>query len=508
MAKELAARIGYTYIDSGAMYRAVTYYAWQHGFFQNGLSDISRLEKALDDIIITFKLNPETGSTDTWLNGTNVEREIRGLAVANHVSSVASLPFVREALVTQQLRMGKEKGIVMDGRDIGMVVFPDAELKIFVTAAPEVRALRRWNELIAKGENVSFDEILENIKSRDYQDTTRKVSPLRKAADAIELDNTNMTIPEQNEWLLNQYKRVTSDVRFGDVATPAIEIDPHSGFCFGVVNAIARIERALDNRTKLYCLGDVVHNNLEMERLRGLGLKTIKREDMSGLSYETVLLRAHGEPPSTYEIARNNHVNVIDATCPVVLHLQRRIKECYQEMMGTGAQLVIYGKQGHAEVNGLVGQTEGHAIVVDTFNDLGRLDFSKEIALFSQTTKPLDGFRQIVDIIKSRMHEGVRFRSFDTICRQVINRLPLIKEFASRHDWVYFVAGQKSSNGKMLFEECKQSNPNIIFISDASEIQAPLPIEVRRVGICGATSTPKWLMEEVATRIRIINNMF
>ena len=285
-----------------------------------------------------------------------------------------------------------------------------------------------------------------------------------------------------------------------------VEIDPHSGFCFGVVHAIESAERELKNGTKLYCLGDIVHNSLEMERLNGLGLQTIEQEDLSDLRNKKILLRAHGEPPLTYEIARNNQIEVIDATCPVVLHLQRRIKDCYQAMKGRDAQLVIYGKQGHAEVNGLVGQTEGFAIVIDSADDLERLDFSKEIALFSQTTKSLDGFRQIVDIIHSRMKEGVRFRSFDTICRQVANRLPIIKEFVAQHDWVYFVAGQKSSNGKMLYEACKQSNPNIFFISSPSDIRAPLPLDVRTVGVCGATSTPKWLMEEVANRVRIMNN--
>lgn len=284
-----------------------------------------------------------------------------------------------------------------------------------------------------------------------------------------------------------------------------IEIDQNSGFCFGVVNAIDSAERELKNGTILYCLGDIVHNNLEMERLKRLGLQTINRNDLPGLKNKTVLLRAHGEPPQTYDIAHSNDIIVVDATCPVVLQLQRRIKECYHELNGTGAQLVIYGKQGHAEVNGLVGQTEGRAIVIEQPEDLDKLDYSREIVLFSQTTKSLDGFRQIVEIIKNRMKKGVRFRSFDTICRQVANRLPKIKNFASRHDWIYFVAGQKSSNGRVLFEECKKSNPNIVFISETSEITEPLPPDIRSVGVCGATSTPKWLMEEVAARIKALN---
>ena len=206
MAKDLAGQIGYAYIDTGAMYRAVTLYARQNGFLQDDKLDVTRLEKEMDNINITFTVNPETGDTDTCLNGTNVEREIRGMEVANQVSYIATLPFVRAALVEQQHRMGKDKGIVMDGRDIGTVVFPDAELKIFVTASPEVRALRRWNELKAKGEDVTFEEILENVKSRDYQDMNREISPLCKAGDALELDNTSMTIAEQNKWLLDNYE--------------------------------------------------------------------------------------------------------------------------------------------------------------------------------------------------------------------------------------------------------------------------------------------------------------
>lgn len=284
-----------------------------------------------------------------------------------------------------------------------------------------------------------------------------------------------------------------------------IEIDQHSGFCFGVVKAIDSAEHELQKDGILYCLGDIVHNSLEMERLKKLGLQTINRNELVGLQHKTVLLRAHGEPPQTYQIARANGIEIVDATCPVVLQLQRRIRNCYNVLKDTDAQLVIYGKRGHAEVNGLVGQTDGSAIVVENPADLHCLDFSREIVLFSQTTMSLDGLREIEEIIRTRMKEGVGFRSFDTICRQVANRLPKIKAFVSKHDWVYFVAGQKSSNGKMLFEECKKSNPNILFISETSEIKEPLPPDVHSVGVCGATSTPKWLMEEVAARIKKLN---
>lgn len=285
-----------------------------------------------------------------------------------------------------------------------------------------------------------------------------------------------------------------------------VEIDEGSGFCFGVVNAINHAEKELDNTEELYCLGDIVHNSLEVERLENLGLRTIDHETFSALKGVKVLLRAHGEPPSTYITASENGIKIVDATCPVVLQLQKRIHRCYKEIKESNAQLVIYGKKGHAEVNGLVGQTDGTAIVVEKIDDLEKLDFSRDISLFSQTTKSLDGFRKIVQEIEKRVTSGVKFNYYDTICRQVANRLPNIQKFAAEHDWVYFVAGKKSSNGKMLFEECKKANPHTYFISSEEEITDTLPAFVRKVGVCGATSTPKWLMEKIAGRVRLLNS--
>ena len=284
-----------------------------------------------------------------------------------------------------------------------------------------------------------------------------------------------------------------------------VTIDRGSGFCFGIVKAIQSAERELKQTDELYSLGDLVHNSLEMERLKALGLHTIGHADLAHLRNRTVLLRAHGEPPSTYALAQKNQIKIIDATCPVVLQLQKRIHRCYQETKEYGTQLVIYGKKGHAEVNGLVGQTEGTAIVIEKLDDIEKLDFHRDIILFSQTTKPLDGFGEVVEAIRARISSDVTFQYFDTICRQVANRLPNIRDFALQHDCIYFVAGKKSSNGQMLFEQCLQANPHSVFITSAADIAEPLPEDIRSVGICGATSTPKWLMEEVAERVKMLN---
>ena len=273
-----------------------------------------------------------------------------------------------------------------------------------------------------------------------------------------------------------------------------IEIDNGSGFCFGVTTAIKKAEEELAAGKTLYCLGDIVHNGMECERLKQLGLVTINHEEMKQLHGVKVLLRAHGEPPSTYEMARENDIEIIDATCPVVLQLQRRIKKQYDAC--PDAQIVIFGKPGHAEVLGLVGQTESKAIVIANVEEVKRLDFTRDIYLYSQTTKSLDEFHRIIEYIQEHISPDATFKSFDTICRQVANRMPNISSFATRHDLVLFVCGRKSSNGKVLFNECKSVNPNSHLIEGPEEIQKEWLEGVRTIGICGATSTPKWLMEQ------------
>lgn len=289
-----------------------------------------------------------------------------------------------------------------------------------------------------------------------------------------------------------------------------VEIDSNSGFCFGVVTAIRKAEEELNKSGQLYCLGDIVHNAGEVERLCGKGLVTITHQDLGDLKNVKVLLRAHGEPPQTYETASKNNIDIIDATCPVVLQLQRRIKKAYDDGVqtekcgGHKPLIVIYGKNGHAEVNGLVGQTNGEAVVIQDLEGISSLDLDRDIMLYSQTTKSLEGFRQVVEEIKKRKKSG-KFEYFDTICRQVANRMEKMREFARNHEVVIFVSGAKSSNGKVLFEKCREVNPRTYLISDESELDGYWTSGADTVGICGATSTPLWLMEKVADKIRNSN---
>jgi 4-hydroxy-3-methylbut-2-enyl diphosphate reductase len=283
-----------------------------------------------------------------------------------------------------------------------------------------------------------------------------------------------------------------------------VTIDDNSGFCFGVTTAIQTAERELQ-KGKLFCLGDIVHNGQEVERLDQLGLETIDYDDLRTLHNVRVLLRAHGEPPSTYHIAKRNNIEIIDASCPVVLHLQKRIRDTYLTHHGknTGAQIVIFGKKGHAEVIGLEGQTNNTAIVIESIHDLSKLDFSRPIYLFSQTTKSVEEFEAIVKRIENeranRNEQGI-FEYYNSICKNVANRVKRLQDFARNNDIVLFVGGKKSSNAKVLYNNCLEVNSSTIFVSAVADITTEilqLCHNAEHVGICGATSTPKWLMEEV-----------
>ena len=287
-----------------------------------------------------------------------------------------------------------------------------------------------------------------------------------------------------------------------------VTIDKYSGFCFGVVYAIEMAESILEKEDILYCLGDIVHNNKEVERLTDMGLKIINNDDLKKLSDCKVLIRAHGEPPSTYNIALENNIQLLDASCPVVLKLQHQIKEGYEDIKKIDGQIIIFGKEGHAEVTGLLGQTKNDAIIVTTVDDLDKVDFSKSIYIYSQTTKSPKAYKEISDIIAERVKladgKNVKYIVHDTLCRQVSGREPQLKLFSKENDVIVFVSGQKSSNGKMLYQSCKEENSNSYFISDINEINNEWFSTASTVGICGATSTPRWLMEQVQNAIEKI----
>ena len=284
-----------------------------------------------------------------------------------------------------------------------------------------------------------------------------------------------------------------------------VTIDSGSGFCFGVTTAIKKAEEELQKGV-LYCLGDIVHNGQEVQRLADMGLETIDYDDLRTLHNARVLLRAHGEPPSTYHIAQQNDIQIIDASCPVVLRLQKKIRDTYRHIRETGsqAQIVIFGQRGHAEVIGLEGQTNNTAIVIERPEEAEKIDFQRDIYLFSQTTKSVEEFRNLVSYIQNRCSESIQFQWYDTICRNVANRVEKLKDFAREQDRVIFVGGKKSSNAKVLFQHCQEANPCTVFVSSEKELTNDILADcqkVDKVGICGATSTPLWLMEKCKEKL-------
>ncbi len=277
-----------------------------------------------------------------------------------------------------------------------------------------------------------------------------------------------------------------------------VEIDRRSGFCFGVIKAIKSAESELKDNDELYCLGDIVHNGMEVQRLEKIGLKSVTREEYYTLKNCRVLIRAHGEPPETYEYAEKNNIDLIDATCPVVLTLQEKVKDSYNKNAASNGQVVIYGKKGHAEIVGLNGQIDQNAIILESIADINKIDTTRPVSLYSQTTKRVEDFVEIADTVKLKMKAGVPLEIKDSICRQVSNRVPHLRKFVTDFDMILFVAGHKSSNGQYLHTICKEANPNSYRISRTEEIEPDWFEGVKSVGICGATSTPNWLMEEVA----------
>ena len=283
-----------------------------------------------------------------------------------------------------------------------------------------------------------------------------------------------------------------------------IEIDDKSGFCYGVIRAIQTAENTLNLYGELFSLGEIVHNDKELDRLKTKGLKVVEHTDLKTLQCKKILIRAHGEPPETYQITQLQQLDVIDCTCPVVLKLQERIKECYKKVKTQNGQLIIFGKRGHAEVNGLVGQVAGDALVIENEQQLDVVDFSRAIWLFAQTTKSPVEFQYLCETMKARMNPNVSFEAQNTICGQVSGRQPHLEQFAQKHDVIIFVSGSKSSNGKILFDACKATNSRSYFVEDASKLQTDWFKSCNSVGVCGATSTPKWLMEQVAEAVSLV----
>jgi 4-hydroxy-3-methylbut-2-en-1-yl diphosphate reductase len=281
-----------------------------------------------------------------------------------------------------------------------------------------------------------------------------------------------------------------------------IEIDKASGFCFGVTNAIRKAEDELIANESLFCLGDIVHNDAEVGRLKSMGMKTITRDEYFTLRNCKVLIRAHGEPPETYEYAARNNIILLDATCPVVLQLQKRVKSSFQNITKLNGQLILFGKPGHAETEGINGQIGNKAIVIPKKEDIDKIDFTRPIELFCQTTMPIVQFMELAEMIRHRAGDNPHVNIHDTICRQVANRGPHITEFAAKFDVIIFVAGKKSSNGAALFEICQQRNKNSFYVENPDHIRKEWFMGAKSTGICGATSTPRWLMEQVAAWIQ------
>jgi 4-hydroxy-3-methylbut-2-enyl diphosphate reductase len=290
-----------------------------------------------------------------------------------------------------------------------------------------------------------------------------------------------------------------------------ITIDTDSGFCFGVVHAIESAEKTLLEHRQLYCLGDIVHNNEEVSRLKKMGMDVINNEEMQNLHNQRILIRAHGEPPSTYLLAEKNNLSIIDATCPVVLNLQKNVRKGFLEMEEKHGQVVIFGKKGHAEVIGLTGQTDNKAIVISSLDEINNIDFSKPLRLYAQTTQSLSMFKSLVELMGEKYAENKienpDFVWYDTICRQVSNRESSLRKFAYEHDVIIFVSGEKSSNGQVLFNICQSVNQYSYRVSSLGKLQKQWFIGHKKAGVCGATSTPRWLMDAVAEEIREIEAM-
>jgi|GEM_PF-2341 len=499
-AKLLANKLKYLYLDTGAMYRVITYLTLKHNIIDNEEAIVDLLNKT------EIELAYANGISRVFADKVDLSEEIRSLEVNNKVSDVSTIKKVREILVEKQRQIGAVGGIVMEGRDIGTVVFPHADVKFFLTATIDERTKRRTKEMKEKGKHVPEEIVKASLLNRDTIDSTRTESPLQKADDAIIVDTSSLTIDEQVDFI---YEAVSQVLKINDSERRMIvTVDKYAGFCWGVVRAIDYAEKELQSSNKLYSLGDVIHNAVEVNRLAKLGLKTISAEDFSAIPKGSkVLIRAHGEPPLTYKKAVEYGIELIDATCPVVTKVQERIKK----FVDKNYQVVIFGKKDHAEVIGLRGVTGDKAVIIlNVAEALERVDLSRPTVLFSQTTMDKETFASIASALKAKVkelvigtieEEAAEFHAKDTICGQVSGREKKLREFALSNDVVIFTAGKKSSNGKVLFNVAKEVNEKTFFVESKEELDFSWFTEANSVGITGATSTPKWVMDGLKSAI-------
>jgi (E)-4-hydroxy-3-methyl-but-2-enyl pyrophosphate reductase/cytidylate kinase len=492
-AKLVAKALHYLHIDTGAMYRAITLKVLENQVAVNDLTAISALAEHS-----SLEIFHENGIDGIKLDGRDVTGQIRTQRISKSVSAVSAIPEVRKILVREQQKLSAEGGVVLEGRDIGTVVLPHAELKIFMTAGMNERARRRTLELADTDMAIDVQEMIRQIEERDWFDSSRDVSPLKPASESVLLDTSTLSIDEQVEFVVQRAREIIHRL-----SRPTVSIDQSSGFCWGVVRTVDIAEKELRKSGELFALGEIIHNPMEIERLEKEGLSTLSVEQLDRLKKKHVLIRAHGEPPSTYLNAAALEIEIVDATCPVVKKVQERIRNFYRD----GFQVIIFGKKEHAETIGLIGQTEGTAVVVKSVAEAESLQLNRKSVLFSQTTMDKSQFYEIAKILKKKAEElKIEFFAKDTICGQVSGREKKIRDFSKANEVIIFVAGKHSSNGKVLFEIVKSENVHAYFIESPNELDINWFDQAHTVGITGATSTPQWLMEKTKKAIEDYSN--
>lgn len=490
-AKQVAGKLNIGFLDTGAMYRALAYKFYQHNIDP---ADIEMVRQVVEDTNITLQFH-NTEST-VLLDGVEVNREIRSPEVNRLVPVVAAIPVARRLMVAVQQKIGRSQSVVAEGRDIGTVVFPKADLKIFMNASLEERAHRRYLEQKQNNIEQSLVEIMNEIQQRDEIDSKREIAPLKKAEDAIELDTSELTLEEQTNFIVSLVKDLPGIKKVINWKM-IIQIDSDAGVCPGVRRAIRMAEDALSKGDKIVAVGPLIHNRLENERLSTRGLEIAPQDEFEknnhwAPKYTNVkyLIRTHGISPVLRNQFEEKSCQIIDATCPKVRRSQRLIESFSQD----GYQIVIVGKAAHPEVVALVGASLTVPSVILKPEELGRIDLNKKIMVIAQTTTNRQNFHTIIDYLRNNTNELL---VKDTICNAVSDRHQLLQTFASQFDVVFFVGGRNSSNTKELYKICRDVNINTYLIESYPEIDPQWLNKAERVGISGSASTPRWQLERI-----------